>query len=165
MPDMNMVEEYRKKYFDNDKIKVGIKWRGNTTLEKSRVIPAELFNQLIQKRDDTQFYSFQTLEGSEDTPKLDNIIDIGKDLSDFSQTAAALRNLDIVICNDTSLSHLAGAMKTPCWVMLPYDSDWRWHNNLSKCDWYESLKLFRQKELGNWQSVFNQILEEMSSDD
>ncbi len=162
--DESMVEEYRKKYFNNDKIKVGIKWRGNTTLEKSRVIPAELFNQLIQKRDDTQFYSFQTLEGSEDTSKLENIIDIGKDLSDFSQTAAALKNLDIVICNDTSLAHLAGAMRIPCWVMLPYDSDWRWHNDFSKCDWYESVKLFRQKEIGNWQSAFNQILDEMSSD-
>jgi len=163
VPDMDMVESYRKKYFDNDKIKVGIKWRGNTTLEKNRVIPAELFNQLMQ-REDTQFYSFQTLEGSEDTSKLNNIIDIGKDLLDFSQTAAALRNLDIVICNDTSLAHLAGAMNIPCWIILPYDSDWRWHTDLSKCDWYQSVRLFRQKELGNWQSAFDQILEEMKPD-
>ena len=160
VPDMDLTEEYCRKFFDTDKIKVGIKWRGNTTFDKDRVIPAELFNQLI-KVDNTQFYSFQTFEGSEDIRKLDNVIDIGKDLLDFSHTAAALRNLDLVICNDTSLVHLAGAMRVPCWVMVPYDVNWRWHTDLSKCDWYESVKLFRQKSIGDWQSVFDQILNEM----
>lgn len=160
VPDMDMVEEYRLQYFDTDKIKIGIKWRGNTTFDKDRVIPAELFNQLT-KVDNTQFYSFQTFEGSEDFRKLDNVSDIGKYLIDFSQTAAALRNLDLVICNDTSLAHLAGAMKVPCWIMLPYNTDWRWGTDMSKCNWYESVKLFRQKSIGDWQSVFDQILNEM----
>ena len=84
---------------------------------------------------------------------------------DFSQTAAALKNLDLVICNDTSLVHLAGAMQIPCWVMLPYEVNWRWHTDLSRCDWYESVKLFRQKSIDDWQSVFEQILEEMKSED
>lgn len=160
VPDMDMVEEYRQQYFDTDKIKIGIKWRGNTTFDKDRVIPTGLFNQLT-KVDNTQFYSFQTFEGSEDFRKLDNVSDIGKYLIDFSQTAAALRNLDLVICNDTSLVHLAGAMKVPCWVMLPYNTDWRWGTDMSKCNWYESVKLFRQKSIGDWQSVFDQILNEM----
>lgn len=160
VPDMDMAEEYRRKYFDTDKIKVGIKWRGNTTFDKDRVIPAELFNQLT-KVENTQFYSFQTFEGAEDISKLNNVIDIGKELIDFSQTAAALRNMDLVICNDTSLAHLAGAMKVPCWIMLPYDVDWRWGADISVCDWYESVKLFRQKSIGDWRSVFSQIREEM----
>jgi ADP-heptose:LPS heptosyltransferase len=157
---MDLAEKYREQIFNTDKIKIGIKWRGNTTFDKDRVIPAELFNQLTEV-ENTQFYSFQTFEGAEDVSKINNVIDIGKDLIDFSQTAAALRNLDLVICNDTSLAHLAGAMKVPCWIMLPYDVDWRWGVDLSKCDWYESVKLFRQKNIGDWQSVFDQILEEM----
>ena len=161
VPNMEMVEDYRKKLFNTDKIKVGIKWRGNTTFDKDRVIPAEYFEQLI-KVPNTQFYSFQTFEGSEETSKLNGIIDIGTNLVNFSQTAAALRNLDLVICNDTSLVHLAGAMRVPCWVMLPYEVNWRWHTDLSKCDWYESVKLFRQKSIGDWQSVFDQILKEMN---
>ena len=160
VPDMNMVEEYKQKYFNTDKIKVGIKWRGNTAFDKDRVIPAEYFNRLIDL-DNAQYYSFQTFEGSEEINKLNNIIDIGKDLTDFTQTAAALRNLDLVICNDTSLVHLAGAMRVPCWVLLPYNTDWRWHNNMDKCDWYESVKLFRQKNIDDWQSVFDQVLDEM----
>ena len=164
VPDMNMAEVYRKKYFDNDKIKVGIKWRGNTTFDKDRVIPTELFNQLIDLNN-AQYYSFQTFEGSEETVKLHNIIDIGKDLTEFDQTAAALRNLDLVICNDTSLAHLAGAMHIPCWIMLPYNVDWRWGKGEGTCDWYESVKLFRQKSIDDWQSVFDQIILEMKPED
>lgn len=164
VPDMDLVEKYRQKLFDTDVIKVGIKWRGNTTFDKDRVIPTELFNQLIKVKN-TQFYSFQTFEGSEETVKLNGIIDIGKDLIDFSQTAAALRNLDLVICNDTSLAHLAGAMRIPCWVLLPYEVNWRWHTDLSRCDWYESVKLFRQQAIGDWQSVFNQVLKEMTPEE
>lgn len=160
VPDTELVDKFHKKFFDNDKIKVGIKWRGNTTFDKDRVIPVEFFNQFI-RTGNAQYYSFQTFEGSEDVTKLDNIIDVGKELIDFSQTAAALSNLDLVICNDTSLAHLAGAMNIPCWIMLPYEVNWRWHTDLSKCDWYESVKLFRQKSIDNWQSVFNQVLEEM----
>lgn len=154
-----LAEEYRKKYFDNDLIKIGIKWQGNTSIEQDRVIPAEKFAPLI-KTEGTKFYSFQTFEGSEDLAKLTDkydITDIGKDLVDFGQTAAALVNLDLVICNDTSLAHLAGALGIPCIVMVPYEVNWRWHDNLNKCDWYDSVKLFRQKAIGDWDGVFDEV--------
>ena len=159
-PNMQLVEEYRQKYFNNDKIKVGIKWQGNTYYDFDRVIPAKSFIPLMQV-ENTQYYSFQTFEGSEDTKVLDGIIDIGKDLIDFSQTAAAMANLDLVICNDTSLAHLAGAMGIPCWVLLPYEVNWRWHTDLSVCDWYDSVKLFRQHKQNDWSGVFEDVLAEM----
>lgn len=159
-PNMQMVEEYKQKYFNNDKIKVGIKWQGNTYYDFDRVIPAESFIPLMQV-ENTQYYSFQTFEGSEDAKVLDGIIDIGKDLIDFSQTAAAMANLDLVICNDTSLAHLAGAMGIPCWVLLPYEVNWRWHTDLSVCDWYDSVKLFRQHKQNDWSGVFEDVLAEM----
>lgn len=159
-PNNAMVKEYKAKYFNNDKIKVGIKWQGNTYYDFDRVIPTESFIPLL-KVENTQYYSFQTFEGSEDTSKLEGVIDIGKELINFSQTAAALSNLDLVICNDTSLAHLAGAMGIPCWVLLPYEVNWRWHTDLSVCDWYKSVRLFRQHSIGNWKSVFDDILKEM----
>lgn len=158
--DENLAKKYKEKFFNNDKIKVGIKWQGNTFFDMDRVIPSEEFIPLMQV-ENTQYYSFQTFEGSEDISKLRNIIDIGKDLINFSQTAAALANLDLVICNDTSLAHLAGAMGIPCWIVLPYEVNWRWHSNLSKCDWYDSVKLFRQHKIGDWKGVFEDILNEM----
>lgn len=154
-----LKEEYKQKYFDTDKLKIGIKWQGNTTYDKDRVIPAEAFFPLIEL-EGTKFYSFQTFEGSEEIKKLTDrydVTDIGKDLIDFAQTAAALSNLDLVICNDTSLAHLAGALGIPCFIMLPYEVNWRWHTDLSKCDWYDSVKLFRQKSAGDWDSVVEEI--------
>ena len=159
-PDMDKVEEFRKKYFDNDKLKIGIKWQGNTYYDYDRVIPTEMFKPLMQI-ENTQFYSFQTFEGSEDTKILEGIVDIGKDLIDFSQTAAAMANLDLVICNDTSLAHLAGAMGVPSWIVLPYEVNWRWHTDLSTCDWYDSVKLFRQQKLNDWSEVFEEVKKQM----
>lgn len=154
-----LTEEYRTKYFDTDKLKIGIKWQGNTYYDKDRVIPTEAFIPLIEK-EGTRFYSFQTFEGSEELKKLTDrfdVTDIGSGLIDFGQTAAALENLDLVICNDTSLAHLAGALGKPCFVLLPYEVNWRWHDDLLKCDWYDSVKLFRQKAPGDWNSVINEI--------
>ena len=158
-PNQELVKSYKEKYFNNDDLKIGIKWQGNTYYNKDRVIPTESFEPLLQLSE-TQFYSFQTFEGSEELEKLSkeyNIIDVGSELVDFGQTAAALQNLDLVICNDTSLAHLAGAMGIPCLITLPYEVNWRWHEDLSKCDWYKSVKLFRQKSIGNWEEVFDEI--------
>ena len=160
--DENKKLEYNKKCFGTKKMKIGIKWQGNTYYDVDRVIPTEAFFPLIENLLNTQFYSFQTFEGSEEVKKLTDrydVIDIGKGLKDFSMTSAALSNLDLVICNDTSLAHLAGALNIPCIITLPYEVNWRWHTDLSVCDWYDSVKLFRQKSVGNWKSVFDEVLE------
>ncbi|MCQ2738643.1 MAG: tetratricopeptide repeat protein [bacterium] len=157
--DADLTNSYKEKYFDTDKLKIGIKWQGNTYYDKDRVIPAEAFSPLIET-EGTRFYSFQTFEGSEDIKKLNckyNITDIGSELVDFGQTAAALVNLDLVICNDTSLAHLAGALGVPCFVLLPYETNWRWHDNTEHCDWYDSMKLYRQTSPGNWKDIFEEI--------
>lgn len=154
-----LAEEYRAKYFDTEDLKIGIKWQGNTFYERERVIPVEEFFPLLENKG-TKFYSFQTFEGADEITKLSgkyNITDIGNSLIDFGQTASALVNLDLVICNDTSLAHLAGALGIPCFVLLPYETNWRWHSDFSHCDWYTSLKLFRQKSPGDWSSIFKDV--------
>ena len=83
-------------------------------------------------------------------------------MNNFSDTAGAIENLDLVICNDTSLAHIAGAMGKPCLVLLPYLYNWRWHLDLTKCDWYDSVKLFRQSEPQNWDSVFDKLYKELT---
>ena len=160
-----LVKDFKEKYFNNDKLKIGIKWQGNTYYDQDRVIPTEAFSPLIEL-EGTKFYSFQTFEGSEEVKKLTDkydVTDIGKDLLDFGQTAAALMNLDLVICNDTSLAHLAGALGVPCFVLLPYEVNWRWHDNLNQCEWCNRLKLFRQESIGDWASVFKQVEKIISS--
>lgn len=152
-------KEYKEKYFNNNKFKVAIKWQGNTYYDKERVLKVEDFFRLFEIPN-TQFYSCQTFEGSEEFAKIKdkyNVIDIAQTFKDFSDTAAALNNVDLVICNDTSLAHLAGAMCKPCWVLLPHVYNWRWHKDLSKCDWYDSVKIYRQPTNGDWNSVFDEV--------
>ncbi len=157
------VKSYRDNYFNNDKFKIGIKWQGNSYYDKERILSVEDFFRLFELPN-TQFYSCQTFEGSEKFEKIKdkyNVIDLAPTFKDFSWTAGAVENLDLIICNDTSLAHLAGAMCKPCWVLLPHVYNWRWHNDLSKSDWYDSLKLFRQPQNGDWESVFDEVEKEL----
>ena len=74
-------------------------------------------------------------------------------LHDFSDTAALIENLDLVISIDTSVAHLAGALGKPVWTLLPFVPDWRWLLNRDDSPWYPTMKLFRQPSLGDWESV------------
>jgi tetratricopeptide (TPR) repeat protein len=82
----------------------------------------------------------------------------GEELQDFSDTAAVVVNLDLVISIDTSVAHLAGAMGKPVWTILPTVPDWRWMLHRSDSPWYPSMRLFRQKEPGQWKTVIDEIV-------
>ena len=153
--DINKINYFKEKYFNNDKFKIAIKWQGNTYYETDRVINVEAFAPLFDLPN-TKIYSAQTFEGSEEFKKLSekyDITDLSGDFKDFSYTAGALANIDLVICSDTSLAHLAGAMNIPCIVLLPYNTNWRWHTDLSHCDWYDSIKLYRLDKNETWEEL------------
>jgi hypothetical protein len=146
-----------------DKINIGIKWMGNTVYDMTRVINIESFYKLFELPN-TQFYSLQKGEGIEEfakIPKEYNVVDLSGEFNDFGDTAAAVENLDLVICNDTSVAHLAAAMGKPTWILLPFVQNWRWHTDISYSPWYKSVKLFKQSEPNNWDDVFEQVFEEL----
>ncbi len=75
-------------------------------------------------------------------------------LQDFGGTTALMATLDLVVCVDTAVAHLAGAMHLPCWLMLPaYMTDWRWMRERDDTPWYPSLTLVRQTTPGDWAGV------------
>jgi hypothetical protein len=78
-------------------------------------------------------------------------------LDDFVDTAAVMKNLDLVITSDTSIAHLAGSLGVPVWVALHEFSDWRWLQTRDDCPWYPTMRLFRQTRLGQWEDVFHRI--------
>lgn len=86
---------------------------------------------------------------------------LGDELNDFSDTAAVIENLDLVISVDTSVLHLAEAMGRPAWAILPFSSDWRWMLNRPDSPWYPTVRLFRQHSYGNWDDVFQHVLKEL----
>ena len=78
-------------------------------------------------------------------------------VDDFSDTAAVLQQLDLIISVDTAVAHLAGALNKPTWLLLPQNADFRWLRQRSDCPWYPSMRLFRQQVHGDWQSVAEQL--------
>jgi Flp pilus assembly protein TadD len=91
------------------------------------------------------------------------ITDLGRrfDASSFDDAAAALHNLDLLVTVDTAIAHLAGALAVPVWVLLPFTPDWRWLLNRDDSPWYPTMRLFRQKRLGDWREVFERLEAEL----
>lgn len=89
------------------------------------------------------------------------VIDHTGKLFDFSDSAALIANLDLVICMDTAVAHLAGAMGRPVWVMLPFSPEFRWLLERGDSPWYPTMWLFRQPQPGEWTSVVEQVAREL----
>ena len=142
-------------------LKVGIVWAGSPkhTNDSNRFCQAQNFL-VISNLQSVQLYSLQ--KGGR-VPELSSvepagsIIDLSGHLEDFADTAQALGKLDLLITVDTSVAHLAGAMGTPVWVLLPYVPDWRWQLHRDDSPWYPSMRLFRQQQPGGWIAVFEQV--------
>lgn len=83
-------------------------------------------------------------------------------LTDFGQTAAVVRQLDLVVTCDTAMAHLAGALGAPVWVLLPNPSDWRYQLARTDSPWYPSMRLFRQEKPGEWRPLVEQVARELS---
>jgi ADP-heptose:LPS heptosyltransferase len=82
-----------------------------------------------------------------------DILHFGDALKDFSDTAALITHLDLVISVDTSVAHLAGALARPVWVLLPFAPDWRWLLDCDNSPWYPTARLFRQDNTRTWDSA------------
>ena len=79
------------------------------------------------------------------------------DLYDFSDTAALIECMDLVISVDTSVAHVAGAIGKTVWILLPYAPDYRWFLDRDDSPWYPTAKLFRQPNIDDWQSVIQSV--------
>jgi tetratricopeptide (TPR) repeat protein len=107
-----------------------------------------------------RFVSLQTEAAAQQAahpPEGMNLVDWTDELSDFSDTAALIANLDLVISSDNVVTHLAGAMGKPVWMVLPFIPDWRWMLDREDSPWYPTLRLFRQPSLGDWNSVVARV--------
>lgn len=109
-----------------------------------------------------KFYSLQ-LQGRASAPPDFPLplVDLTSRLSDFTDTAALIANLDLVICVDTAVAHLAGAMGKPVWLLLPFSADFRWMTDRSDSPWYPSMRLFRQPAPGDWDSTIVQAASQL----
>jgi ADP-heptose:LPS heptosyltransferase len=86
---------------------------------------------------------------------------LGDQLGDFENTAAIMRNLDLVVSCDSAAAHLGGAIGVPVWTALAFTPDWRWLLERNDSPWYPTMRLFRQEGPGDWPSVFRQMRDEL----
>jgi ADP-heptose:LPS heptosyltransferase len=89
------------------------------------------------------------------------IVDLSAELTDFTETAAIISCLDLVITVDTSVAHLAAALGRPTWILLPYVPDYRWLLDRDDSPWYPSVRLFRQTETRDYASVLDRVRSEL----
>jgi len=128
-------------------------------MESERSCPLRMLSPLTELKN-TTFYSLQkgraSLKAGLDFPGMD-IIDYTDDLKDFSDTAAFIMNLDLVISVDTAVAHLSGALGKPVLTLLPFLPDWRWLLDRDDSPWYPTMKLFRQSSAENWDPVIAEV--------
>ncbi|MCC3468598.1 MAG: tetratricopeptide repeat protein, partial [Microcoleus sp. PH2017_06_SFM_O_A] len=105
------------------------------------------------------FYSLQKEVSADDMTLLTqtSVIDLSDNLNDFADTAAVISQLDLVICVDTAVAHLAGALGKPVWILLSFMPDWRWLLTREDSPWYPTARLFRQSKPGDWDGVGDRI--------
>jgi hypothetical protein len=165
------VAHWREKLRPLAGFKVGLNWQGNANFggDYYRSAPLAKFAPLAEVPGVT-LCSLQWGPGAKQLADVAGrfpVVDLGTPLdteSDaFVNTAAVIRNLDLVITTDTAVAHLAGALGVPVWVALQLSADWRYLEDRSDCAWYPSMRLFRQTRLGAWDDVFRAMVGPLQS--
>jgi tetratricopeptide (TPR) repeat protein len=166
--DKRLASSWKEKLSNSNKFKIGIFWQGNKNhnRDKFRSIPLKNFESLLSFSE-IDFINLQKGEGHEQVIEygFSNLItDYTAEMDNeerFSDTAALMQSLDLVIGTDTAIIHLAGAMGIPTWLLLPFHPDWRWMLKIEDTPWYPTMRLFRQEEIGNWHTVVKKIEREL----
>ncbi|MBI4145415.1 tetratricopeptide repeat protein [Candidatus Woesearchaeota archaeon] len=158
VPDQHKVSGYRQR-FSHTGVKVGVFWCGNPSFKRNkyRAITLAALAPLFDLPR-ISWYSLQKGQGSEELHQAQSsLVDLGSTFADFSDTAAALENLDLLITTDTAIAHMSGALGRPTWLLLDIAPDWRWGTSGEESYWYPSVRLFRQTRPLDWTDVISRV--------
>ena len=141
---------------------VGVAWQGSPTnpndhwrsFPLAKVAP-------VADVPGVRLVSVQAVDGLDQIGALDGefpIIDLeSRRAREFSDTAAIVSLLDLVITADTAVAHLAGGLGIPVWLANSAVGEWRWMVDREDSPWYPTMRIFRQSQLGDWDSVFRRM--------
>jgi hypothetical protein len=161
----DLVERWREELRPLDGFRVGIAWRGSPgyRMDRLRSFPLSHFEPLA-RLPGVRLVSLQKGPGVEQLRELDGrfpVVDLAGRLDEasgpFMDTAAVMRNLDLVVSCDTAVAHLAGALGVPVWLALSCAPEWRWLVGREDSPWYPTMRLFRQESAGAWEDVFRRM--------
>ncbi len=160
-----LISILRDKKLQSKNLNVCIVWSGSLTFKRNkyRSVAVEWFANNLAVPGVT-LHSLQLGPRSNDVQKLP-LSTISTDfvnyINNFNDTAQILKEIDLVIMTCSSCAHLSGALNVPCWILLDYSPHWLWGVNETQTEWYQSIKLFRQKSPGDWKSVFDEVSSEL----
>jgi tetratricopeptide (TPR) repeat protein len=164
-----LVDAWRDRLKDLRGFRVGISWKGNpeNRFDRQRSAPLAAFEALarvagvrlisLQKHDGLD--QLQGLAGRFEVHRLGD--DWDEAAGPFMDTAAVIKNLDLVVSVDSAIVHLAGALGVPTWVALAARADCRWMRQRDDSPWYPSVRLFRQPRMYDWPDLFEQMAREL----
>lgn len=148
--------------------RVGVVWRGSSLHDNdaNRSLPDLSSLSPLWSLRGVTYVSLQKELSDQETETLDTlgIINMGKNLRDFADTATVISQLDLIISVDTAVAHLSGAVGKECWVLLPAQGcDWRWMRDRNDSPWYPGIvRLFRQTIPREWKEPLTEIVEALS---
>jgi tetratricopeptide (TPR) repeat protein len=163
-PDEARMQAWEHRLGTHDRLRVGLVWAGNPNHknDRNRSIPLHVLTRILDV--DAMFVSLQKDVRPSDKAVLNeraDIIDLTTHLTDFAETAALISCLDLVVTVDTSVAHLAGGLGCPTWILLPTTPDYRWLLNRDDSPWYPTVRLFRQEETRDYESVLDRVRNEL----
>lgn len=159
-------EKWENRLGGHDRLRVGLVWSGNPNHidDHNRSVSLQALSPLFEL--DATFVSLQKDLRPVDRTFLvtrPDVLDFAAEFTDFSETAALIERLDLVITVDTSVAHLSATLGRPTWILLPYLCDWRWLTDRSDSPWYPTVRLFRQTESRNYDEVIGRVSDELRS--
>ena len=162
VPYITVPEESRIKWRNRLSIRderpsIGLVWKGSDNHQRNdwRSPGLDKFHLLV-KMEEFRWISLHKDDEAIDLARFnfgERLTAFGHEFEDFTDTASAILNLDLVISPDTAVAHLAGALAKPVWLVLPYASEWRWFEGRADSPWYPTMKLFHQHIDGDWGGV------------
>jgi hypothetical protein len=157
---------WRERLGEHARLRVGLSWSGarSHTNDRNRSIPLRLLKPLLELP--IEFHALQIEVRSEDAEAwatFPRLVSHQTELNDFSDTAALIEEMDLVISVDTSVAHLAGALGRPVWILLPFRPDFRWMLDRIDSPWYPTAVLFRQSAPDGWAGVISDIANRLMS--
>jgi tetratricopeptide (TPR) repeat protein len=154
------IAEWQGRLGPRTRPRIGLVWSGSSSHAHDRQRSIALAEFLTLLPQGMQPVSLQKDLREADLAVLQSrpdLIHFGEALADFNDTAALCELVDVVVCVDTSVAHLAGALGRPVWLLLPTNPDWRWLLDRSDSPWYPSARLFRQAVPGQWGDVLSGV--------
>ncbi len=160
-PDPAAVAAWQARLGKLSGMRVGLVWAGNPDHadDRRRSLPAALLAPLGALQN-VSFVSLQ--KGTETAPPPVPLTDWSGELGDFTDTAALIAALDLVIGVDTAVIHLAGALGRPAWLLNRFDPHFLWQLGRDNSAWYSSIRQFRQRSPGDWAGVVAQVAHVLS---